>query len=49
MWSYDRTGLHCARRADKTILGAFASAKTGETDLTILHRQLLEFQNLKSV
>ena len=48
-WSYDRTGLHCARRADKTILGAFASAKTGETDLTNLHRQLLEFQNLKSV
>ena len=48
-WSYESTGLYCARRADKTILGAFASAKTGETDFSGLNGQLAEFQNMNPV
>ena len=46
VWHYDRTALHCVRRADKSILGAMASAKPGETDEAGLNRQLAEFQNL---
>jgi len=47
IWQYDRTVLHCVRRADKTILGAMALAKQGDTDLAGLSRQLAEFQTLK--
>ena len=47
MWSYDRIGLNCVRREDKTILGALTSAKPGETDWPGLRRQLAEFQTLK--
>ena len=46
VWSYDRTALHCVRRADKTVLGAMVSAKPGEADLPGLDRQLAEFQSL---
>ncbi len=49
VWAYDRAVLHSARRADKTILGAFASAKSAETDLAGLDRQFSEFQNLSPV
>jgi len=49
VWSYDRTALHCVRRADKTVLGAMVSAKPGETDLSGLDQQLAEFQSLASV
>ena len=48
MWSYDRTALHCVRRADKTVLGAMVSAKPGEADLPGLTRQLAEFHTLAS-
>jgi len=47
MWSYDRIGLNCVRREDKTILGALTSAKPGETDWPGLRQQLAEFQILK--
>lgn len=46
VWSYDRTALHCVRRADKTILGAMVSTKPGEADLPGLERQLAEFVTL---
>jgi len=46
IWHYDRTVLHCVRRSDKTILGAMALAKAGDTDLAGLNRQLAEFQML---
>ncbi len=49
VWHYDRTMLYCVRRADKTILGAMATAKTDELDLSGLNRQLAEFQNLTVV
>lgn len=46
LWTCERAALHCVRRADGTILGAFAAAKHGETDTAQLHRQLGEFQSL---
>ena len=49
VWHYDRTTLHCVRRADKTILGAMATAKADDLDLPGLSRQLTEFQNLAVV
>ena len=49
VWRYDRTTLYCVRRADKTILGAMATAKTDELDLSSLNQQLAEFQNLAAV
>jgi HEAT repeat protein len=49
IWHYDRTVLHCVRRADKTILGAMATAKSDDLDLSGLNRQLAEFQNLAAV
>ena len=49
VWSYDRTVLHCVRRADKTILGAMVSARPGEADLPSLERQLAEFVALVPV
>ncbi len=45
-WRGERTELHCAVRADKSVLGIITSAKSGETDLPALRRQLAEFQNL---
>ena len=47
VWSYERIGLNCVRREDKTILGALTSAKPGELDFSGLNRQLAEFQSLK--
>ena len=49
VWYYDRTTLHCVRRADKTILGAMATAKSADLDLPGLNQQLTEFQNLAAV
>ena len=46
LWVCERAALHCVRRADGTILGAFATSKHGETDTAELHRQLGEFQSL---
>jgi hypothetical protein len=49
LWVCERAGLHCVRRADGTILGAFAAAKPGETDIAELNRQLKEFGALDMV
>jgi hypothetical protein len=43
VWGYDRMALHCARRADKSVLGVFATAKTGVTDTVGLQAQLRDF------
>jgi hypothetical protein len=48
VWGYERIGINCVRRADKTIFGALTSAKPGETDWAGLNRQLTEFQALTS-
>ena len=49
LWICERAGLHCVRRTDGTILGAFAAAKAGETDTAELNRQLAEFHALDVV
>jgi HEAT repeat protein len=49
LWTCERAGLHCARRADRTIFGAFVLAKTADIDLPALDRQLTAFAELKSV
>ncbi len=48
IWSGERTELHCARRADRSVMGVLASAKTGETDVAGLNEQLTSFQKLSS-
>ena len=46
VWTGERSELHCARRADKSVLGVMTSAKAGETDSLVLRGQLAEFQSL---
>jgi HEAT repeat protein len=46
LWTCDRSGLHCARRSDRTLLGAFVPAKAGDIDLPALDRQFKEFTEL---
>jgi HEAT repeat protein len=45
-WRGARTELHCAIRPGPAVLGVLASARSGETDLVVLNRQLAEFQSL---
>ena len=49
LWTCERAGLHCARRGDRTIFGAFVFAKTADIDLPALDRQLTAFGELKAV
>lgn len=46
-WSGHRAELHCAQRADRSVLGIMTSAKNGEVEPVGLNRQLVEFQNLQ--
>lgn len=46
IWVHEKTTLHCARRADGTILGVFVSRKTAEPDTVSVERTLAEFLQL---
>lgn len=46
IWVHEKTTLHCAQRADGTILGVFVSRKTAEVDTATLERTLAEFLQL---
>jgi len=45
-WSHEKTILYCTRRADGTILGAFVSRRTTDTDPMALDKMLTDFQQL---
>jgi hypothetical protein len=45
-WVYERAVLHCVRRADGAILGAFVGKKLTGADPDGLERLLTEFESL---
>lgn len=45
-WVYERAVLHCVRRADGAILGAFVGKKVTGADPDGLERLLAEFESL---
>ena len=46
-WVHEKTTLHCAQRADGSILGIFVSRKTADVDTAALERTLAEFLQLQ--
>jgi hypothetical protein len=46
VWMFERAALHCARRADGTVLGAFVLPSITATDLAGLDLQLASFDAL---
>jgi hypothetical protein len=47
IWTGRRAELHCAQRADRSVLGIMVSAKTGEVETSGLNQQLAGFLNLQ--
>lgn len=45
-WVHEKTTLHCAQRADGTILGVFVSRKNAEADTAAVEKLLAEFLQL---